>query len=121
MKTYFKNKICIHAVVLFDFFSRMITFRSKHCLRKDASQITIRVLTGGWDSTQTGPFSSALISSRSYFDISGSTTPTVEYLSTDRAKQLKWGITEIVDWLLAADIHYILNHVHQGILFIKFT
>ena len=57
----------------------MITVRSKHCLRKDASQITIRVFTGGWDSTQTGPFSSALISSRSYFDISGSTIPTVEY------------------------------------------
>ena len=66
-------------------------------------------------STQTGPFSSAIIYARNYFDLaSGEAFPSVEYLNTHAVKKLCWGIKEIVEWLLDSDIHFILNHVHQG-------
>ena len=40
--------------------------------------------------------------------------PIEEYLDTDGAKTFGWSIVEIVDWLLEADIYFILNHIHQG-------
>jgi hypothetical protein len=40
--------------------------------------------------------------------------PIEEYLDTDGAKTFGWRIVEIVDWLLEADIYFILNHIHQG-------
>ena len=40
--------------------------------------------------------------------------PIEEYLDTDGVKDLGWGLTQLIDWLLEADIHFILNHIHQG-------
>jgi hypothetical protein len=69
---------------------------------------------GGVASTQTGPFTSAIIEAQRYFDVTGKTFPMIEYLNTDLARSLNWGIKEIADWLLDSDIHFILNHIHQG-------
>ena len=80
----------------------------------DYRKIKIRVFMGGMASTQTGPFTSALIEAQRYFDVTGKTFPITEYLTTELARSLHWGIKEITDWLLDSDIHFILNHIHQG-------
>jgi hypothetical protein len=94
----------------------------KICLRSDTRRIRMRVFLGGNLSTQTGPFSSAMIYARNYFDLaSGEAFPSIEYLNTHAVKNLCWGIREIVEWLLDSDIHFILNHVHQGNITNTFT
>ena len=82
--------------------------------QNDCRKIKIRVFMGGMASTQTGPFTSALIEAQRYFDVTGKNFPITEYLTTDLARSLHWGIKEITDWLLDSDIHFILNHIHQG-------
>jgi hypothetical protein len=57
--------------------------------RSDASKIRIKVFQGGLVSVQTGPFTSALIRSRNYFDSTGSTFPTIEFLNCEMARQRK--------------------------------
>lgn len=82
--------------------------------RSDASKIRIKVFQGGLVSVQTGPFTSALIRSRNFFDSTGSTFPTIEFLNCEMARERNWGIKEIVDWALDSDIHIFTNHPHQG-------
>lgn len=79
------------------------------------SNILIRVFIGGRDSVQQDKFADAMMSTRHIWDVKMKHFPRQEYLITDTAKDRGWGIVEIVDWLLESDIHFILNHVHQGI------
>lgn len=37
-----------------------------------------------------------------------------ETMYHDDVKRLKWGFTEIVEWLKTSDVHFILCHMHQG-------
>jgi len=76
----------------------------------------IRVFIGGKTSTQVQPFLCGLQRSRSWWDFQYIDFPVVQFMSTDDLKLLRWDrdITFLIDWLLESDIHYILNHVHQG-------
>ena len=75
--------------------------------------VTIRVFVGGRGSVQQEKFAAALVSTIHVFDPELKSFPKEEYLDTDGAKDFGWGISEIVDWLVQSDIHFILNHIHQ--------
>ena len=78
--------------------------------------VNLRVFVGGCGSVQQEKFAAALVSSMHVFDPELKSFPKEEYLDTDGAKDKGWGISEIVDWLLESDIHFILNHIHQGMI-----
>jgi len=78
--------------------------------------VTIRVFVGGRGSVQQEKFAAALVSIMHVFDPDLKSFPKEEYLDTDGAKDFGWGISEIVDWLIQSDIHFILNHIHQGMI-----
>jgi hypothetical protein len=78
------------------------------------ANVLIRVFVGGHDSRQQDKFANAMLSTMRVWDSKSKYMPKEEYLDTDGAKQLGWGIKEIIDWLLESDIHFILNHMHQG-------
>ena len=39
-----------------------------------------------------------------------------EILNNDQRKANRWGPEETVNWLLDSDIHFVLTHVHQGLM-----
>lgn len=41
----------------------------------------------------------------------------IEYLYHDTVRNNCWGFQEIIEWLKASSIHFILCHMHQGIKF----
>lgn len=74
-----------------------------------SSSLRIRVFLGGRDN-KNGNYLKAALSS----------TPgriyNVDELDVDRVKSKKFSPQDIVDWLLDSDIHFILGHLHQGII-----
>jgi len=40
----------------------------------------------------------------------------VEYLNVDNVRKRRYSPTDIVDWLLKADFHFIIVHMHQGVI-----
>lgn len=40
----------------------------------------------------------------------------IEKIGVRKVCEMKWGITDIIDWLLDSDIHFILSHIHQGFI-----
>jgi len=80
--------------------------------------VVIRVFVRGSKSYQQEKFSHAMVNSGFAWDDQLTYLPIEEYLDTDGAKKFGWSIVEIVDWLLEDDIHFILNHIHQGMNYI---
>ena len=81
------------------------------CKRK---AVLIRVFSGGMAGVQVQPFitaiSATLADHRAHINIM------VEYLSTSQLRSEHMTPNDLVDWLLASDIHYFLSHAHQSIV-----
>jgi len=74
----------------------------------------IRVFSGGEAGAQVQPFLSAISATldkhRTHISIM------VEYLSTSQLRSKHMTPNDLVDWLLASDIHIFLSHAHQSIV-----
>lgn len=80
-----------------------------------AKYVQIRVFEGGQDSHQALPFRSAMSSViGAVQQLIAPKELKIESLCVKEVKKRSWGMTELVDWLLSGDIHFVLNHVHQG-------
>ena len=83
--------------------------------RLDRSKILIRVLQGGDRCKQLKYFDLAKTRIREahpdLYDLLS-----FEILINDQIKANRWGPEETVNWLLDSDIHFILTHVHQGLM-----
>ena len=77
--------------------------------------IVIRAFVGGRESVQVQPFFIALsdfIATLAKSNVS----VVVEYLNCDDVKKRKMDPAGVIDWLLNSHIHFILSHIHQGII-----
>jgi len=83
-------------------------------LKFKCKSLLIRVFSGGMAGVQVQPFltaiSATLAKHRSHINIM------VEYLSTSQLRTKHMTPNDLVDWLLASDIHYFLSHAHQSIV-----
>lgn len=83
--------------------------------RLDNKKIVVKVLQGGYNSHQQKYLLMAknhmIIHHRDVYDLL-----LFEELNNDQIKQRKWDPETTVDWLLDSDIHFVLTHVHQGLL-----
>lgn len=70
----------------------------------------IRVFLGGREGINVGPFMAALQI------IADPASVRVESMDTDTLKKLGFSPSDLVDWLLEADAHLVLSHLHQGII-----
>jgi hypothetical protein len=77
-------------------------------MRSDS--VLIRVFKGNKGSEQYKHFSTAL--SRWRIPVKYK----IEYIDTDEVKKRFKKPSELVDWLLGCHVHFILGHVHQGIV-----
>lgn len=79
---------------------------------KRLSPILVRAYTGGSFSVQAAPFSHAIgLIKNKYANVN------ITYEFANSFNQKKLGInnpTNLVDWLLKSDIHFAINHLHQG-------
>lgn len=88
----------------------------EHQLEK--ALIIVRVFTGGSGSLQEGPFTSALslfLKTKQVSDDSSSSRILVEYIGVNEVCKKRWTSSNLIDWLLHSDVHFVLAHVHQGI------
>jgi hypothetical protein len=89
--------------------------------RKDT--ITVNVYCGGRNSYQVEPFQLAFqqlseapeykLDEKWYYKISGKNV-VVDYLFLHEMREANCNCPDLVEWLLKCDIHFIINHVHQG-------
>ena len=77
----------------------------------------VRVFTGGMDSTQSGPFLSAMTAVRKRF--SSSLNIVVETLTTSELCKLKWQPDELMKWAMRSHCHIFIAHIHQSLLLHK--
>jgi len=91
-------------------------FQREKRRRTDIDAVVIRAFIGGHASVQVQPFLEALGKARSWWDPRYEKFPRVEFMNNDDLKRFGWHRDPrfLVDWLLESDIHYILNHIHQG-------
>ena len=74
----------------------------------------LRVYVGGKTGRNNAAFDYARAQLREDFAV-------VETLDSDEVKKFWWSPKDIVDWLLEADAHVILTHIHQGVVGKEFT
>ena len=77
----------------------------------------VRVFSGGMESTQSGPFLSAMEAIKKRF--LSSVNVVVETLTTSELCKLKWQPDQLMDWFLRSHCHFILAHIHQSLLLHK--
>lgn len=83
--------------------------------QRNFRRVVVRVFLGARNSVQTTPFLEAVVSTRRIWGESFESFPAFECLCTDDVKRFHWGLKELIDWLLMADIYFIINHIHQGL------
>ena len=79
---------------------------------------TIHVLTGGTNNIQITPFMAAVKELKvrdPLMDL------IIVYMPCERIRDNKWTPEQTISWLLEADIHMILCHVHQGLESLKWS
>jgi hypothetical protein len=74
----------------------------------------VRVFLGGKDSTQSGPFLSAMATFRKKW--ASSVNIVLETINTEELGLLKWQPDQFVDWYLQSHVHFLIAHVHQSLL-----
>jgi len=83
-------------------------------LKFKRKSVLIRVFSGGIAGVQVQPFATAISATldkhRSHINI------IVEYLSTSQLRTERMTPNNLVDWLLASDVHIFLSHAHQSIV-----
>ena len=77
--------------------------------------VLLHVFTGGKNGYQVEPFSNALAMVRTLSGLKN-VHLICEFQNNDQVRKLHWTPNNLVDWLIEADIHFILTHVHQGML-----
>jgi hypothetical protein len=99
-------------------FHKIFTMAEIEALREntDPNTILIRAFVGGWKGKQSEPIEMAVDDLRKKYGPLGYTI-LLELLTNDIVRNdLKWGPTELFTGLLAADIHLVPTHSHQGML-----
>jgi hypothetical protein len=81
---------------------------------KNLRIILVRAFVVRWVYQQCEPFLTALAElKKKYKDLGYAIS--IEFLNNDQVRTaLKWTVTELFDWLLAADVHLVPTHIHQG-------
>jgi hypothetical protein len=82
-------------------------------------QLVVHVFAGGFSSPQFSFFLNAINHLSPLISAHGqlryNSPPTVEYQHVQSMRLLRWTPNDLIDWLLASDIHFILTHPHQGV------
>ncbi len=79
------------------------------------SNLIIRVAIGGKYGRQGGSFQAA-ISALRRMNPSITDNITVELMGNSDIRHLNWSPEDLVDWLLGGHIHFVITHVHQGLV-----
>ena len=82
-------------------------------------KLVVHVFAGGFSSPQLSFFLNAINHLSPLISAHGqlryNSPPTVEYQHVQNMRLLRWTPNDLIDWLLASDIHFILTHPHQGV------
>jgi hypothetical protein len=82
-------------------------------------KLVVHVFAGGFSSPQLSFFLNAINHLSPLISAHGQlkyiSPPTVEYQHVQNMRLLRWTPNDLIDWLLASDIHFILTHPHQGV------
>ena len=73
----------------------------------------VRVFLGGKDSTQSGPFLSAMATVRKKW--ASRVNIVLESITTEELGLLKWQPDQFVDWYLQSHVHFLIAHIHQSL------
>ena len=97
-------------------FHKLITLTEMEALRHniDANIILVRAFLGGWDSNQVNLLKKAIDKLMEKYGPLGFEIIYERYNNDVVRNQLKWSFTDLFTYLLAADIHLIPTHCHQG-------
>ena len=83
--------------------------------KSDSSIILVRVYVGGSAGTQVSNFERGFHTAASLLmPMLGAKHLKLEKLNIKEVCAKKMTISDLIDWLLASDIHFILSHLHQG-------
>ena len=80
----------------------------------DYNIILIRAFHGGWDANQVGILQKAMARIIQKYGPLGFQVIYEKYNNDIVRNQLKWNVTDLFTHLIAADIHLIPTHCHQG-------
>ena len=97
-------------------FHKLITLTEMEALRHniDVNIILIRAFLGGWDSNQVRILQQAIDKLMAKYGPLGFEIIYEKYNNDVVRNQLKWSVTDLFTYLIAADIHLIPTHCHQG-------
>ena len=79
---------------------------------KRSDFILIRVVHGGERSPQLETFQTAFSSFSKFFN--KNVEVKIEYIGPKEIGKRRWMPTELIDWLLESNIHFIITHINQG-------
>jgi len=91
--------------MIIDMFNRSPEISSDKCI--------IIVFTGGMKAVQIEPFTHAIGLIRTKFNKMGIEL-IVEMIGIKEVSEKRWDSHDLIDWLLASNIHFVLSHIHQG-------
>ena len=80
----------------------------------DPKRVLIRIYFGADHATQVAPLTAATHRIISLFESRGIEIKVQTFTNNEVKNDLKWSVNELIDCLLAADIHIVSSHIHQG-------
>ena len=97
-------------------FHRLVTITEMDALRHNSNKnvVLIRAFLGGWDSNQVGFLQKAIDRLIIKYGLLKYNIIYEKYNNDIVRNELKWSVTDLFTYLIAADIHLIPTHCHQG-------
>jgi hypothetical protein len=97
-------------------FGKLLMISEMDALRHniDSNIILIRAFHGGWDANQVGILQKAMARIIAKYGPLGFRVIYEKYNNDIVRNQLRWNVTDLFTYLIAADIHLIPTHCHQG-------
>jgi hypothetical protein len=103
------------SVLLEDNFDSVIAIESikRLAVNRDRTVVLLRVFLGA--TRQLEPFQRGISEAKKELLHESNIRLQVEIFDQDYVKNdLKWTVTQLIDWLLAADVHLVPCHIHEG-------